>query len=252
MCRTGFLYYNLTSTNDTYYNYQWGLKNIGQYAGIEGLDIRAEEAWTITKGSSDVCVAVYDHGFEMNHSDLSNNVYGTGYDATTGTTPAKVRGSHGTACAGTIGAEQNNNIGITGVAPLSKLMSISINLTLGDSPQQLANGFNWAWQNGAAVISNSWGGYNPSAIIDDAITNTITLGRNGKGSIVIFASGNENKTNIRYPGNSNPDIIVVGAISPCGERKNPGSCDNENWWGSCYGTQLDIVAPGVLISTTDR
>jgi subtilisin family serine protease len=116
----------------------------------------------------------------------------------------------------------------------------------------VANGFNWAWQNGADVISNSWRGYNPSTIIDDAITNTLTNGRNNKGPVVVFAAGNENNTNIRYPGNSNPDILVVGAISPCGERKSFTSCDGEWRWGSCYGTQLDIVAPGVLIPTTDR
>uniref|UniRef100_UPI000558EEA1 3-coathanger stack domain-containing protein n=1 Tax=Aquimarina megaterium TaxID=1443666 RepID=UPI000558EEA1 len=54
------------------------------------------------------------------------------------------------------------------------------------------------------------------------------------------------------PGNSNPDVLVVGAMSPCAERKNPSSCDGENRWGSCYGTQLDIVAPGVKMPTTDR
>ena len=57
---------------------------------------------------------------------------------------------------------------------------------------------------------------------------------------------------IRYPGSAVPEVLVVGAMSPCGERKNTGSCDGETWWGSCYGTQLDIMAPGVKIPTTDR
>ena len=43
--------------------------------------------------------------------------------------------------------------------------------------------------------------------------------------------------------------MVVGAISPKGERKSKQSCDNENW-GSCYGSALDVVAPGVRIPTT--
>ena len=247
-----FLYHDLLMSNDPYFSSQWGIKNTGQYDGTSGIDINVEEAWNITTGSSSIRVAVFDHGFEMNHPDLQNNVLGTGYDATTGTSPAWVRGDHGTACAGIIGAQQNNSLGVSGVAPSIRLMSISINLLFSDTPQQLANGFNWAWQNGADVISNAWGGYTPSSIIDDAITNTLVNGRNGKGTILVFAAGNENNTNIRYPGNSNPDILVVGAISPCGERKSFTSCDGETVWGSCYGTQLDIVAPGVLVPTTDR
>jgi subtilisin family serine protease len=185
----------------------------------------------------------------MNHPDLVNNVYGTGYDTKTSSSPSVVRGEHGTACAGIIGAQQNS-IGISGIVPSSKLMSISIELLFSDTPQQLANGFNWAWQNGADVISNSWGGYTPSDIIEDAITAALTQGRDGKGMVVVFAAGNENNTNIRYPGNSNSQILVVGAISPCGERKSNTSCDGEAW-GSCYGAALDVVAPGVLIPTTD-
>jgi subtilisin family serine protease len=247
-----FLYHDLAATNDPYFPNQWGLKNTGQNGGTTGIDIRAEQAWNITTGSSNIRVAVFDHGFEMTHPDLQNNVYGTGYDATTGTSPSLVRGNHGTPCTGIVGAQQNNSIGVSGVAPSTGLMSVSINLSFSDTPQQLANGFNWAWQNGADVISNSWGGYSPSTIIDDAITNTLTNGRNGKGTVVVFAAGNENDTNIRYPGNNNPLILVVGAASPCGERKSPSSCDGEYWWGSCYGTQLDVVAPGVLNPTTDR
>lgn len=245
------LYHNLASSNDQYFPDQWGLKNTGQHGGTNGMDIHAEDAWTITTGSPNVKVAIFDHGIELNHPDLSNNIHGQGYDATTSSSPSVVRGNHGVACAGIVGAVQNNTIGVSGVAPNSKLMSISINLLFSDTPQQLANGFNWAWQNGADVISNSWGGYAPSSIIDEAISNTLANGRNGKGTVVVFASGNENNTAIRYPGNNNPAILVVGASSPCGERKSWNSCDGEGW-GACYGNELDIVAPGVFIPTTDR
>jgi subtilisin family serine protease len=247
-----FMYHNLQASADPFFNNQWGLKNAGQWgaSGI-GIDIKAEQAWTITTGSPTIRTAIFDHGFEMNHPDLAANTFGTGYDATTNTTPAQVRGDHGTACAGITGAVQNNNLGVSGVAPGARLISVSINLQFSDPPQSLANGFNWAWQNGAAVISNSWGGYAPSTIIDDAITNTLNNGRGGLGTVVVFAAGNENNTNIRYPGGANPRILVIGALSPCGERKNPSSCDGE-FWGSCFGTQLDVMAPGVKISTTDR
>lgn len=88
------------------------------------------------------------------------------------------------------------------------------------------------------------------SIIDDAISSALTNGRGGLGCIVVFAAGNDNNSTVSYPANSNPDILTVGAMSYCGERKKPGSCDGENW-GSNYGTALDIVAPGVRISTTD-
>ncbi len=247
-----FMYHDLQTSNDPFFNNQWSLKNTGQNGWTAGMDINVEQAWTITTGSSSIKTAVYDHGLEMNHPDLQANIFGTGFDANNGTSPATVRGSHGTACGGIVGAVKDNNIGIAGVAPSSKLMSISINLLFSDTPAQLASGFNWAWQNGADVISNSWGGYAPSNIIDNAITNTLANGRGGKGCVIVFAAGNENNTNIRYPGSSNPDLLVVGAMSPCGERKNPASCDGETFWGSCFGTQLDIVAPGVKMPTTDR
>jgi subtilisin family serine protease len=68
--------------------------------------------------------------------------------------------------------------------------------------------------------------------------------------VVIFITHNHNGP-IVYPAKSNDDIIAVGAISPCGERKNPNSRDGDTNWGSNYGPKLDIMAPCVLIPTTD-
>jgi subtilisin family serine protease len=244
------LFHDLLASNDTYFNNQWGLKNTGQWgASGVGIDIKAEQAWAITTGSANIRTAIFDQGVELNHPDLQANIFGGGYDAETNTTPSVVRGSHGTPCAGITGAVQNNGIGVSGVAPGTRLMSVSISLQFSNTPQQLANGFNWAWQNGAAVISNSWGGYAPSTIIEDGINNALNNGRGGLGTVVVFAAGNENNTVIRYPGGAIPRIIVVGALSPCGERKNPSSCDGEGW-GSCFGTQLDVMGPGVKIPST--
>lgn len=246
-----FMYHELLSSNDQYFNNQWGLKNTGQYCNTSNIDIRAVNAWTKTVGSSTIKVAVFDQGIKMDHPDLVNNIFGTGYDAETNTTPSVIRGSHGTPCAGIVAAQQNNSIGVSGVAPNVKLISVSLDLTFANTPQQLANGFNYAWQNGADVISNSWGGYSPSSIIENAITNALSFGRSGKGTIVVFASGNEDNTAIRYPGSSIPEILVVGAVSPSGKRKSlsPLSCDGEGW-GGCFGTALDVAAPGVFIPTT--
>ena len=242
----------LNAVDDPYYPSQWGLKNTGQYQGVAGIDIKAADAWRLSTGYG-VNVAVIDQGIQMDHPDLQANIHTLSYDTENGTSPSIVRGDHATACAGIIGAI-GNTTGIKGTAPNSRLMSVSsaLNLMTPNIRQKLANGFNWSMQNGAHVISNSWG-HNDllSNYIDDAITNVITNGRNGLGCIVVFSSGNDDGR-VNYPANSNPNILVVGAISPCGQRKSPSSCDGETTWGSNYGATLDVVAPGVLIPTTDR
>ncbi|MTI22300.1 T9SS type A sorting domain-containing protein [Fulvivirga sp. RKSG066] len=242
--------------NDPLFTDQWGLENTSQYGGTAGIDINALDAWEISKGSRDVIVAVLDHGFEMNHPDLQGNTFGTGFDSESGTTPALVLGSHGTACAGIIGALQDNNTGVSGVAPNSQLMSISNSLVGSpNSRQKRADGINWAWQNGADIISNSWGSGVQYAIIDNAITNALNNGRGGLGTIIVFAAGNSNNA-VSYPANSNPDIIAVGAADDCGLRVDPtggSSCLSWNsFQGSCFGAQLDVMGPGAMISTTDR
>lgn len=237
--------------NDTHFNDQWGLNNTGQNGGTAGTDIKACNAWSTTMGSNNIIVAVLDHGVELNHPDLTN-MHPVSFDTETGTSPSIIRGEHGNACAGIIGAKANNNLGIAGITPNCPIMSLSNDLMLStNSAQTLANGINFAWQNGASVISNSWGHNSlASTLIDNAITNALTLGRNGLGTVVVFSAGNTNSSVI-YPGNSNSDIIVTGALSPCAQRKSTTSCDGESWWGSSYGSQLDIMAPGVLVPTTD-
>lgn len=242
-------------TNDPNFNSQWGLKNTGQNGGTVGVDIKACEAWGITKGSSNITIAVFDDGVDKTHPDLTN-LSPFSYDGHTSTSPSVIRGNHGTACAGIIGANSNNSLGVTGVAPGCKIMPISIKFDpqgqgIGTSFEGYANAINYAWQNGAAVISNSWSGFLPSSLMDEAYVNALTKGRNNLGTVIVFASMNNNSTLVAYPANSNVSFLVVGAISPCGQRKSPTSCDGNTGWGSNYGTTLDVVAPGVLIPTTD-
>lgn len=239
--------------NDPLFATQWGLNHTGQNGWTAGMDINACDGWANwTTGSSSVRIAILDHGYERNHPDLAANNWGTGFDTESGSSPALVLGSHGTACAGIAGAVTNNNLGVAGVARNCRLMSISNSLVGSpNSRQKRADGINWAWQNGAAVISNSWSSGVPYAVITNAIANALANGRGGLGTVICFSAGNGNGA-VSYPANSNPDIVVVGAMSPCGERKTPTSCDGENWWGSDFGSQLDVMAPGVKIQTTDR
>jgi len=244
----------MTSLN-TYYSDQWGLNNTGQNGGTTGIDINAPEAWEITEGCDNIVVAVLDQGVDLDHPDLAGNLL-TGYDATDGSDGA-INGdcsgnyAHGTCCAGIIGAI-DNSIGIKGVAPYCNLISIRIGIGDNFYDDEEIEGMNYAWNTADAdIISCSWGGGSSCSLLNDEISYALESGRNGLGCVVVFATGNDNSS-VNYPANSNSDIIAVGAMSPCGERKSPSSCDGETSWGSNYGDELDLVAPGVLIPTTDR
>jgi len=252
-------FWKLIRKQNPYYSSQWGFNNTGQYGGIPGIDIKATNAWDLSTGVG-IKVAVIDEGVDLTHPDLGML---SGYDATNafygGSNGgyggnASVEDAHGTACAGIIAAK-NNNIGVKGVAYNANIIPIRIAYSNAGgnwvtSDTWIADGIHNAWHDyGADVLNNSWGGGSPSQAIETEISAALTQGRGSLGSLVVFASGNYNSS-VLYPASSNPDITVVGATSPCGQRKSPSSCDGEGW-GSNYGTTLDVVAPGVLIPTTD-
>ena len=234
--------------NDSMFYKQWNLRNTGQnYFSNGDVDIHFCDAHSVTTGNNSTIIAVYDRGVDSLHQDL--NIHSFSYDAQTNSSPGKIYHYHGTGCAGIIGAKTNNNKGIAGIAPDCPVMSISFDTHIGQ--YNIGHGFRVAADNGCSVISNSWNCLYPSSYIDEGITYALSQGRNGKGSVVVFSAGNEDRDSINYPANSNADIIVVGAMSPCGERCSPYSCDAETTWGSNYGVLLDVMAPGVTIPTTD-
>ncbi|MGE0930303.1 S8 family serine peptidase [Peijinzhouia sedimentorum] len=238
-----FIEDNISScVNDTLFDLQWYLKNTGQSGGTVGNDIEICQAWDISDGCENIVVAVLDQGLEIDHPDF-NNISTISFDTETGISPATtIYGNHGVAVAGVVGATANNSLGIAGVAPNVELMSINNSLApVPLSRQNRAAGINFAWQNGAAVINSSWRSLIGYQIIDDAIENAVSLGRNGLGTIVVFSSGNDNSSSISYP-SSNNNTISVGAIDRNGSRAN----------FSNYGSGIDLVAPGVEITTTDR
>ena len=242
---------------------QWGLKNIGQYTNTPGFDIRAVQAWNITRGSRDIIVAVIDEGVDLLHPDLQANLL-PGFDATVNP-PGGANGSpwrnnaHGTAVAGIVAAI-DNDIGIVGVAPNVRIVPVRIAFDRYDSgrwtsdDRWIARGIRYAWYYANAdVLVNSWG-WSESQIITAAIDSATWRGRlrdDGRrlGAVVVFSTGNAGRPTVSFPARL-PNVIAVGAMSPCGERKSFASCDTE-MWGSNYGRELDVVAPGVLISTTD-
>ena len=248
-----------TNPNDPLFDYQWSHTNTGsaiQYNGVAGTDMKIQQAWAISTGAG-ITVAVIDEGVDTGHADLKANLL-QGFDCLSGTSnpgdgrPLGPARAHGTNCTGIIAAIANNNIGIAGVAPDCKIIPINLAAANGafTSYAGIASGFDYAWTHGADVISNSWGGGSPSSIIEDAINRAVTLGRGGKGSVVLFASGNNNAA-LSYPAVL-VNVISVGGVNMCGQRKSPASsaCDGEGW-GASYGTGLDVSAPCVKIASTD-
>lgn len=239
--------------NDPQFFLQWNLKNTGSYGPTSGgIDINYCEAHSLTAGNPSVIIGVYDNGVELTHPDI--NLHSFSYNVNTESSPSAVLynngfQSHATACAGIISAKTDNHLGVAGIAPDCPVMSLSFDHT---TAKRIKKGFITAADSGCAVINCAWNLDGTSHFVDEGISYALTQGRNGKGCVVVFSAGNLDCNNINYPANSNDSIIVVGAISPCGERKDSTtSCDADHTWGSNYGSALDVMAPGTIIPTTD-
>lgn len=224
------------------------------FFGSTRVDINAQWAWDLTYGAwsaaaGPLVMAVVDDGVEVYHPDL-NSGGAWGYDAFTGafdpwgcTSCATNPGgsfSHGTAVAGVIRAEHNNGVGLAGIAPAVRLMSIRIFNTSGiaASDNQIAQAINTAWYNGAHVMSNSWGGGGSSTAITSAINRAVTEGRGGRGTVMVFSAGNTSARGagiiggVSFPG-SLSNVLTVSAINRTGGVTNYAP----------NGSAIDVVAP---------
>ncbi|MCU7938827.1 MAG: S8 family serine peptidase [gamma proteobacterium symbiont of Bathyaustriella thionipta] len=257
-------YVRHANTNDTFYNYQWGLNNTGQdilgVIGTNNADIAAEAAWTMSTGNPDFVIAVIDSGVEYTHEDLAANIwlnsgeipdngvddddngyiddiYGWDFFSNDNDPMDKFHGTH---VAGTICAEANNGIGVSGVAWQCKIMALRFIGPDGGFTDDAIAALNYAVDMGVKLSNNSWGGGGYSQSLYDAIENA---GMNGH--LFVAAAGNdgENTDAIpHYPSAYNLDnIISVAAI------------DNQDQLAgfSNYGANsVDVGAPGVNIAST--
>lgn len=235
-CSPDFSFDGLEISYDPYVSKQWGLHN----SDYKGIDISASKAWTYSTGMG-IKIAIVDGGVDVLHQDLAENVYKS-YDFTLKEPMATAHGDHATHCAGIAAAVRNNGIQIAGVAPDAKIMSAGIDFS--DSTANvirgLADGINWAWKNGADVISCSWG--SPECgLIKRAIDSALYLGREGKGCVFVKSAGNKNKE-ITFPGAYRKEVIAVAALQKNGKR-----CED-----SCFGDNMLVAAPGDTILSTIR
>ena len=220
--------------NDTFYPAQWGLERIN-----------APRAWPLSEGDPNVVVAVLDQGVELAHPDL--NMWPVSYSTISHTNDGSPVGNHGTACAGIIGARIDNALGVAGLAGKCRVMAIATNF----ADTEVAEGLYFAADNGARVVSMSFGVYPSWMIWNFAIIEAALQYCQDKNVVLIAATGNENQNVSRFPA-TDPRTIGVGGSNRNDVRKAIGDTSSENWWGACFGPDVEVVAPCLEIPTTDR
>jgi subtilisin family serine protease len=200
--------------DDPMFPQQWHLQNTGQGGGTAGADADLVAAWDVTVGSPDVVIAIIDDGVVQEHPDLARNLWtnpgetaGSGVDGDgngyvedlhgwdfvrngNDTNPIGDRDSHGTAAAGVAAARGGDGGGVTGACQRCRILPVKIfhgSSFAGDAAA--AEALRYA-ANHADVLSNSWGGGTPSAVISSGIEFAATRGRGGRGAPVFFAAAN--------------------------------------------------------------
>jgi len=217
---------------EPYFKYAWHLDSSNSVLNTKGYqidknaDINVTGAWNITMGAG-VKVAVIDDGADVNHEDLKANIY-KAYNADTGGTNIQKKESHGNTCAGFIVAPINGK-GIVGVSPESKMIAIKLE---DSSDAYTIRAFEYAKQQGAKVISCSWGTYDVSEAIVSELKSLYD-----SGITVLFASGNEGSSLDNAGANDESEVEWVIGVGASGENNDVTSYSN-------YGKNIDIIAPG--------
>ncbi len=251
--------------SDPMFGEQWALENTGQRGGQPKADISAKRAWEKTTGDDDVVVAVLDSGVNYLHPDLLNNMWvrpdsiapyrddqlGTiddqhGFNSVDTNGDPMDENGHGTHCAGIIGAEGDNDIGIAGVNWDVKIMPLKF-MTAGGfgTTKDAVECINYVIDRKKAgvnvrIISASWGSTQSSRALKDVIQKAYEAG-----ILFVAASGNASSDADRsphYPASYDvPNIISVAATN-----RNDELASFSN-----YGAKsVHVAAPGVEILST--
>ena len=234
----------MTTPTDPLYADQWHFPLIGD----------VESVWDDYTGDG-VTVAVYDEGVQYTHPDLNDN-----YDASMHFTyngvvydPMPITGNqgHGTSCAGLIGAEANNGIGGTGVAYDVTITGVNYLEDIQFAEQDVYDAA-MIYAAEFDIMSNSWGystGFTNFQNLSDPTSSTShdeaiwqgvnAIGRDGLGTIILKAAGNETK-NVNGDGiNVSRTTITVAATDNLG---------NATYYTN-YGSAVLIAAPASGVTT---
>jgi len=259
--------------NDSYYSQQWALQKISASSG-----------WDKTQGNSTTKIAIIDTGVDYNHEDLQSKIWVNsgeisgngidddnngyiddynGFDFFNGTlqnpslpfnkdTNKWVNDSnaaiddhaHGTCVAGIAGAISNNSVGVAGIDWNAKIVPLKV---LGSDGYgyifDIVAAIQYAADNNIAVVNLS--------LISDSYSSSLESIVNyayGKGVIIAAAAGNDDSSNVLYPAKFT-NVLAVGASNSSDQKITPSMTGGA--WGSNYGPELDVVAPGINLYTTD-
>lgn len=251
--------------NDPLLGEQWGLVNTGQRNGRAEADIRAFAAWDKTQGSKKVVVAVLDSGVDYTHPDLAGNMWhrpadlemyfddelgviddSEGFSAVESERDPMDENGHGTHCAGIVGAEGDNNLGIVGVNWHVEIMPLKFMGRGGfGSTKDAIEAINYVIARkkdgvNVRVISASWGSQSRSKALEDVIRKA------GEADIIFIAAAGNDGANAdkrpHYPsGYKLPNVLSVAALD---RRDELASFSN-------YGAKgVHVAAPGKEILST--
>jgi subtilisin family serine protease len=191
--------------------------------------IKAPEAWDTSLGTG-VIIGLVDSGVDLDHEDLADHILPNGWDFGDDDADPDDELGHGTQVCGIIAAEQNNGLGISGVAPQSKILPLKISQGNTDifTDATVAEAIIYAADNGAAIINLSlgWNDEQDHAAVTDAIAYAAD-----KGLTLVAAAGNRYGP-VWFPAKLEK-VVAVSAIDKY----------NQNVY-SAYGPELDLVAPG--------
>jgi len=209
--------------NDPSWSLQWGPQKV-----------QADWAWNTTVGNSSVLVAVVDTGIDYSHPDLSANYVPLGFNWVSNNSDPLDDCGHGTHCAGIIAAAINNSIGIAGLAQVRIMAEKVLDSQGGGYDDWVANGIIHAVNQGAKIISMSFGGSGDSELIRDAVRYAYSAG-----VLLIAAAGNYNSDLKEYPA-AYDEVIAVAATD-----QSDYKASFSNW-----GDWIELAAPGVGIYST--
>ena len=198
--------------------------------------VNSELAWDISTGSQSIKIAIIDNGAPSDHLDLNvfkqRDVSDNDDDATPPQTYNQSSSwSHGTHCSGLATAEINNS---TGIASLGGNAELIIVKATGDNqnPSSIYNsyaGVQWACENGANVISMSYGSENSSNALQELINAYPEI-------VFLAAAGNDGNSTQNFPA-AYQNVIGVGSVDSNDQRSSFSNYNVGFPW-------VDIAAPG--------